>query len=225
MQDLNLKAFFSAVTLARARKIIGRNRVVIDHDDIEVDGYLFGRVSGTASFPYTVEVYLDDEYVSSTCSCPVGINCKHGAALTLTWLDSQSPSSNSLSSVASHRRREQLATAVDNDNNVLQWVDNLVSALAPALSRPVSGVPSMDHAIHLMYALRPVEGPTGPTLAVNVLKRTRLKNDEWGKTSPYSLQTFYEYHDSEVSHEDDAVLEILLAAMKRNGYILSLIHI
>ena len=216
---MNLDGFFSAVTLARARKIIERNRVVIDDDDVEVDGYLCGRVSGTASLPYTVEVYLDDEYVSSTCSCPVGINCKHGAALTLTWLDSQSTSSNSQSRAASHRRREQLATAVDNDKNVLQWVDNLVSALAPARSRPVAGAPSMNHGIQLLYALRPVEGPTGPTLGVNVLKRTRLKNDEWGKTSPYSLQTFYEYHDSAVSHEDDAVLELLLAAMKRNGYL------
>src|SRR5262249_54849151 len=48
---------------------------------------LKGRCQGSEDEPYCVEVTLDsDGIVASDCSCPVGIACKHVAALLLCWL-------------------------------------------------------------------------------------------------------------------------------------------
>lgn len=43
---------------------------------------------GTAARPYHVEVTLSETDIQSArCSCPVGLGCKHIAALLLTWVD------------------------------------------------------------------------------------------------------------------------------------------
>ena len=72
-------------------------------DDIELIGMalddsgsliLDGNVQGGARNPYDVNVLLyvdlgDAEFFidETNCSCPVGLDCKHAAALLLTWLD------------------------------------------------------------------------------------------------------------------------------------------
>jgi uncharacterized Zn finger protein len=67
-----------------------RTQAVLDLD-IETEGghwLLLGEVQGTQSEPYetSVELVLDDGQVQhwgGRCSCPVGRNCKHAAALAL----------------------------------------------------------------------------------------------------------------------------------------------
>jgi superfamily II DNA or RNA helicase len=52
---------------------------------------LFGKVQGTESRPYDVRVHFYDDYDglsgSGECSCPVGMNCKHVAAVLLAGLE------------------------------------------------------------------------------------------------------------------------------------------
>ena len=52
-----------------------------------VDGRLTGRVQGTAFRPYTVRISVVRGRVESECTCPVGWQCKHGAALCFRWLE------------------------------------------------------------------------------------------------------------------------------------------
>ena len=47
---------------------------------------LTGHVQGTLEYPYKVEATITDT-IFCTCSCPVGINCKHGVALLLQWVN------------------------------------------------------------------------------------------------------------------------------------------
>ena len=47
---------------------------------------LTGYVQGTLDYPYKVEATITDT-IFCTCSCPVGINCKHGVALLLQWVN------------------------------------------------------------------------------------------------------------------------------------------
>ncbi len=56
--------------------------------DTQREGSLLkGRCEGSHSTPYRVEIVFDDEaIVDTTCSCPLEGNCKHVAALLLTWL-------------------------------------------------------------------------------------------------------------------------------------------
>jgi superfamily II DNA or RNA helicase len=52
---------------------------------------LSGKVQGTRIQPYDVRVYFhdveDDMWIACHCSCPVGINCKHVAALLIAGLE------------------------------------------------------------------------------------------------------------------------------------------
>ena len=50
------------------------------------DDRLWGKVYGTGSAPYKVQVDVSDK-IYSRCSCPVGVMCKHGVALLLTWIN------------------------------------------------------------------------------------------------------------------------------------------
>lgn len=46
---------------------------------------LTGTVLGSAPHPYRVDIELNDD-IHSTCTCPVGVLCKHGVALLLQWV-------------------------------------------------------------------------------------------------------------------------------------------
>ncbi|MGF6971973.1 putative Zn finger protein [Paraburkholderia sp. JPY465] len=55
------------------------------------DNVLSGEVQGTARRPYTVDVQFYDTadglWAESECSCPVGYDCKHAAALLIAGLE------------------------------------------------------------------------------------------------------------------------------------------
>ena len=137
----------------------------------------------------------------------------------LTWLDSQDQPPDSQSRITSHGRRQQLAAAVANDKEVMRWVENLVEALGSETHRKAHGTQFQDNVANLLYVLRPVEGPTGPTLAVNVLERTRLKSGTWSKATAHSIDGYYGFYDGKHSLEDEAIIELLRTAAKRRGFI------
>ena len=221
---MNLEDFFSATTLALAHDIVRRKLAILDEHTDETTGYLSGLVLGTAPLPYSVEVYFDSDCVNSECSCPIGEDCKHGAALILTWLNLQDQSSGSQSRIAPHGRRQQFAAAVADDKKLLRWVDDLVQALGSESNRKAHGTKFPDDVANLLYALRPVEGPTGPTLAVNVLQRKRLKNGAWSKESAHSIEGYYGFQNDETSLEDEAIIELLRTAITRRGYTSTGLH-
>lgn len=53
---------------------------------VKVGDQLAGLVVGSNPEPYQVEIEITEE-ISSECTCPVGDMCKHGAALTLKWVE------------------------------------------------------------------------------------------------------------------------------------------
>jgi superfamily II DNA or RNA helicase len=76
-----------------------RGRAIVDDGKVDIESVtktdegswrLIGHVSGTAPEPYSTEVEIEVEraYVqvdNAECTCPVGINCKHAAALLMHW--------------------------------------------------------------------------------------------------------------------------------------------
>ncbi len=90
----HFQSFVSSVTLERAKALLRHNKVLTcawapQGPELEISG----RVQGTASQPYTVNaaVVFNDHgklhRFASICSCPVGVDCKHGVALTLRALE------------------------------------------------------------------------------------------------------------------------------------------
>lgn len=77
--------------------------------DLVVDGdKVSGKVIGSADKPYHVKLTWG-KMVSSTCSCPVGEMCKHGAALTLAFL------SNDMERVDLEKVRKEIEGLDDNE--------------------------------------------------------------------------------------------------------------
>ncbi len=84
---------FSPVMLERGREVFQRQKVLSLACEPFGDGgwVLSGQVAGTSAEPYDVEILLDPGKhgrlkVASSCSCPVGMHCKHAAALLFAQL-------------------------------------------------------------------------------------------------------------------------------------------
>ena len=79
--DHLLKEFSSAV-LARAHALRREGKVLAFHVE---DRFVFGKVRGSSTETYLQEIELerdgDEVVIDGECSCPVGYNCKHVAAL------------------------------------------------------------------------------------------------------------------------------------------------
>lgn len=80
---------FDAATLARAQSYVAQGRVedVVVRSDDSDEVVLSAVVQGTEPQPYEVELCAvrgaDRWELYSDCTCPVGVRCKHGAALAL----------------------------------------------------------------------------------------------------------------------------------------------
>ncbi len=87
---------FDAQTLRRAMPIAASSAILASRVRPRPGGArVTGRVSGTAPVPYTVDVEVHRTgrgwVIDSECSCPVGFECKHAAALLLSVRDRSGP--------------------------------------------------------------------------------------------------------------------------------------
>ncbi len=83
----SIATYFDSHTASKGKIYFDMGRVLSCRyegpDDTEY-AVIEGQVQGTRSSPYSVIIIFDpdnDEVISSDCSCPVEIDCKHGAAL------------------------------------------------------------------------------------------------------------------------------------------------
>ena len=81
--DMRLEDHFDAITLERGRDYFRRGFVV----SVEplLDGAIKGRVSNGSGKNYNQQITLHGGRVDGFCTCPVGHNCKHVAAVMMTW--------------------------------------------------------------------------------------------------------------------------------------------
>lgn len=84
----HLLAYFDDWTLAKGRDYFRRGYV--ERMWTEKNGDVHGFVRGSNNRVYLAELYLDEfrlELESSECSCPIGVDCKHTAALYIAHLE------------------------------------------------------------------------------------------------------------------------------------------
>jgi hypothetical protein len=88
MKNINVHQVHSAfkdVTFARGMDYYENGYVLMG---IKKGNKLTGTVTGAMPEPYKVWVEITD-IIDSRCSCPVGVMCKHGAALILEWINNK----------------------------------------------------------------------------------------------------------------------------------------
>lgn len=86
MSGINSEAHELVVSRIYGRNVFERGKTYFREGRVlyavKLGGVVYGMVAGTEK--YVTRVYVDS--LESICSCPVGSNCKHGAALLLQFL-------------------------------------------------------------------------------------------------------------------------------------------
>lgn len=91
---MRLRDHFDQITLQRARGYAAGGHVL--SVEPQGDGRLRARVSNGRGQTYQQRIGLDQRgrgLVDGVCTCPVGYNCKHVAAVLMIWLDGAQPPS------------------------------------------------------------------------------------------------------------------------------------
>ncbi len=85
--DIRLNDHFDRTTLERGRDYARRG--LVGSVEALPDGTLSGRVSNGQGTTYRQQIALGRGRVDGVCSCPVGRNCKHVAAVLVLWAERQ----------------------------------------------------------------------------------------------------------------------------------------
>ena len=85
--DIRLSDHFDWAALQRGRDYARRGLVV--SVDALADDALAAQVSNGRGTTYRQRIVLGDGWLDGQCSCPVGHNCKHVAAVMMTWAAKQ----------------------------------------------------------------------------------------------------------------------------------------
>lgn len=174
-----------------ARQYVREGRVLAFDQDDEL---VFGQVLGTARRPYeqTIEVegIRGGVGIAGECTCPVGFNCKHVAAVLLFGLQS----ANRLTRLSSEERLARLLSApaqrsvassthdVNTVPGLAAWLEDLDRAQATAEESYPSSI-----AQRLVYVLSPIPFGKGvPRLGVQPISARLLKDGRFsGNNRPY----------------------------------------
>ncbi|CUH07681.1 ATP-dependent helicase HepA [Jannaschia seosinensis] len=85
--DIRLSDHFDGAALQRGLDYARRGLVV--SVDESADGALASQVSNGRGTTYHQRIALGDGWLDGDCSCPIGHNCKHVAAVLMTWAAQQ----------------------------------------------------------------------------------------------------------------------------------------
>src|SRR5438128_354235 len=81
LDEARLERTFGASTLAKAQEYVRKGRVM--EAFVESSGNVRGLVKGSDWKPYEQKITFDGSQIDGLCTCPVGENCKHIAAVLL----------------------------------------------------------------------------------------------------------------------------------------------
>lgn len=174
-----------------------RQQAVLDLE-IEAEGdhwLLLGEVQGTQSEPYetSVELVLDDGLVQhwgGRCSCPVGRNCKHAAALAIKAAyqgrsivgdDTLITSPEALQAARAQAQSEAAARAQQlMDAKLLGWLDQIQLQQAQAAATPTEAAPQHPEVLVYLLTVHGASGPL-PLLYLEVGVSYRKRNGGWAR--------------------------------------------
>lgn len=169
-----LATTIDTASLARGIDYFDRGRATVrDAIDLIDQVTLYGDCLGSGGKVYeqSVSLWNDDHLeVSGSCSCPVGYNCKHVAAICLAWASLE---------------EEEFA---DPTHSITDWLDHLKPA-APAAADPRPGTEALLYELVPMDSVQP-----GRELVISLVISRLKKNGDWGKGRGVSAYTAGGHH-------------------------------
>ncbi|PID60360.1 MAG: helicase SNF2 [Gammaproteobacteria bacterium] len=153
---------------------------------------LYALVTGSAAQPYAQTISLASHRLRGECSCPVGVNCKHVAAVLLTWIDLQG---------------QYRSEAHDSPANVVdRWMQQIIEAnddLDAGIETHEPGEPLLFY--QLDYGALSHERKA---FTLQILQSRLLKRGGYGKETPYRHHSHF-HHPDWVMPSDHAILALL----------------
>ena len=221
MQRCESATYTRGLMLYRNQKILS-----LDIEPLKKHWLLLGEVQGSQRAPYEVSIELQltpDGHVAnwdSDCTCPVGHNCKHGAALMLKaayqglqllsadarWLSFSPPTPEE---VEAHRQSAlalaQVAAEREAESQLLGWLSELERAHKAHLEPGDAGTAPAKQEQYL-YLLSVLGAKTPkPELQIEVVAAQPTISGGWAKpkavrSQPGAGQTVYD-RATEADHE------------------------
>ncbi len=105
-QETDIRRIYGETIFYRGQDYFDDNRVT---SVIKFKDKLTGEVEGSDT--YRIEVDLND--LQSECSCPYGINCKHGVAVLLKYMEGEYSDADKVTKSLDRMSREELRTIID----------------------------------------------------------------------------------------------------------------
>ena len=203
LQDIN--RHLSGIYISRGRDYYQKGRV----NTLEIyqqEQQLVASVDGSGRKTYQVIINLDTQDTDTLhdirghCSCPVGYNCKHVAAVLLKYINTTA-------------NQHQTAAAPIFAPPLQTWLDQL-PATSPPTTLPEQKT-SYQYELHYVLSIQQDE-QAGRLLQAILYKTRRLKSrDGWSKGTKlwhvsHSNANFLTEQDKELAH--------LLESQSRSGY-------
>ncbi|MDR3616545.1 MAG: DEAD/DEAH box helicase [Candidatus Obscuribacterales bacterium] len=210
----HLILYFDDRTIAKGEDYKRRKKVL--HWFFNTDEHLEATVSGTGGNVYRTHLHLKNhntEVKLSRCSCPVGVDCKHAAALLLTYIDSldavqDGETQNSGLSRGMRLKLEELAELLHGES-----VDpERASSLPPSSVRPSK---TYKPRTTLIYVIEPDNWRTRPSIAMRGM--SLLADGEFGLETPFAIERLLESQPPAYASPEDLEIAKLWQTVESHG--------
>ena len=194
----DIKRTIPGAALARAQRYFHQGRVR-DVGPGEEVGTLVGHVQGTERKPYEqrIQIVGDGQHrrIIGSCSCPVGANCKHVAAVLLAALDQPDTR-------PSGHGSDPFAAAMEPE--LVRWLDDLEAASAP---EPTNDYPP-EIRQRLIYVLDTVaQWQTHPPASLQLYSVRLLKDGSYGgRPNHYTASNAFNHPPAKFLRPDDLMI-------------------
>jgi SNF2 family DNA or RNA helicase len=175
--------------IERGRDYFRRNKV--RRFEFQGRNRLGGEVSGSGNRVYEVDIQFHRRagvsIIDGDCSCPVGYNCKHVAAVLFAALEARGDAVPVRSTRASIPAAMPARDTGPDPAPLDGWLAQLdaASGIRPQAAARDRYPPTVRK--RLLYVLQPETWGQRPVLGVRLLTAYLLKNGRYGSTKPYSL--------------------------------------
>ncbi|MGE0109821.1 MAG: SWIM zinc finger domain-containing protein, partial [Bdellovibrionales bacterium] len=135
-------------------------------------------VQGTRSTPYRVEIEIQKKgarlEMISSCSCPVGYMCKHGAAALYEAISQENRQHEKMHRLPAGTRRHKTGLS----ERTKYWLSNLDEMTSP---------PQRNEDERIVYLLTEMPGEVRKPLIVTPALQRKRKDGVWGQPRPQSF--------------------------------------
>ena len=208
----HLLLYFNDLTIAKGEDYKRRKKVL--HWFLNSAEHVEATVSGAGGNVYRTHIYLQNqntEVQKTYCSCPLHEDCKHSAALLLTYMDSldsveEENSNNAGLSTMLRLKLEELANVLNKEKPPLAQEQGNFGNANPKVYKPRTA---------LIFILETDNWRTRPSIAMRSM--SLLANGQFGIETPFPIERLLESQPPPYATNEDLEIAKLWQTVESHG--------